>query len=99
MQLCFSIGRVLRHREHGYNLCTLFLTFVKQASTVNISAYQISIREEASIDVSSAGSDSGPGKGSDINGASYGGSGGRDVDDYFSYAYDVAQIVGNPLNE
>ena len=49
--------------------------------------------------MSSAGSDSGPGKGSDINGASYGGSGGRDVDDYFTYAYDVAQIIGNPLSE
>lgn len=49
--------------------------------------------------MSNAGSDSGPGKGSDINGASYGGSGGRDVDDYFSYACDSAQIIGDPLNE
>ena len=49
--------------------------------------------------MSNCGSTSGPGKGSDINGASYGGSGGRDTDDYFSYANDAAQIIGNPLNE
>lgn len=51
------------------------------------------------INGTSLGSDEGPGKGDYTTGASYGGSGGRNVDDAFSYAKSKEEIIGDPLNE
>ena len=53
----------------------------------------------STFDASELGSTEGPGKGDYTNGASYGGSGGQNVDDVFSYATDASGIIGDPLNE
>ena len=57
------------------------------------------LSQESSIEASSLGDTAGPGKGDDINGASYGGSGGRYTEDYYSYASDQSEIIGNPFYE
>ena len=51
------------------------------------------------MNASTLGSEAGPGKGDYTTGASYGGSGGRNVDDAFSYAKSREDIIGDPLNE
>ena len=57
------------------------------------------VKETAIINVSSLGLKDGPGAGDYVRGASYGGSGGNDVEDLFSYAYHEQDIIGNPINE
>lgn len=41
----------------------------------------------------------GPGAGDYTRGASYGGSGGTDVEDLFSYAKKEQDIIGSPVDE
>lgn len=56
------------------------------------------MKETSLIDVSSMGLTEGPGAGDDVTGASYGGSGGRDVEDMFCYASSGDEIIGNPFD-
>ena len=70
-----------------------------QAQTIHINADAIFISQESSLDASSLGDIAGPGKGDDTNGASYGGSGGRFSEDYFSYASNQSEVIGNPFCE
>ena len=71
----------------------------QQAQTIRVHADAIFISQESSLDSSSLGDTAGPGKGDDTNGASYGGWGGRFSEDYFSYASNISEIVGNPFCE
>ena len=45
------------------------------------------------------GLSSGPGAGDYVRGASYGGTGGNDVEDLFCYATKESEIIGSPVNE
>ena len=70
-----------------------------QAQTVIVTARSIFVSQDGTIDTSYLGDTEGPGKGDYTLGASYGGSGGHNSEDYFSYAVDKSQIIGDPFDE
>ena len=64
-----------------------------------MNSYSILVKDLAAIDSSRLGLVYGPGAGDSVIGASYGGSGGRDVDELFAYAGKEEDIIGNAYNE
>lgn len=64
-----------------------------------VTASSIFVSQDGTIDTSYLGDTEGPGKGDYTNGASYGGSGGHNSEEYFSYAADKSQIIGDPFDE
>lgn len=64
-----------------------------------VTSLSIFVSPDAVIDTSYLGDTGGPGKGDMTNGASYGGSGGHNSEEYFSYAATKDEIIGDPFDE